>query len=292
MDPAVASLGILALTTASAIIGQTIEDVETNIGSQSNPNSQVQLAPQMGNLHRFFNKAIAGEPFAYGTFCGVSGAITVAMLYLHLHAVIALAIGAAITTLIWLAYSTTAYLGRVSGQATFNQPVFLDMLTECLGPIAGHVFIVFFAITAVAYLMTLPVKGFAHPFPIPVIGMIWGMTIGAIGSAVGDVYYGAEVEFVHKKFGGGIPVASHGDITRKGVLGARSPMEVGNFTVKYGSPITGMAFGLIVLFTFWFDIVFEKWSILAAFLFVMLLIVINNRLEKHAREKYGPYRRE
>ena len=38
------------------------EDLESDVGSQSNPNSQVQLGPQMGNIHRYFNKAISGEP--------------------------------------------------------------------------------------------------------------------------------------------------------------------------------------------------------------------------------------
>ncbi|WP_297827735.1 tetrahydromethanopterin S-methyltransferase subunit E, partial [uncultured Methanobrevibacter sp.] len=55
MDPV--TLGVVALMGAVATIGGAAEDLESDIGSQSNPNSQVQLAPQMGHLHRMINKA-------------------------------------------------------------------------------------------------------------------------------------------------------------------------------------------------------------------------------------------
>ena len=45
MDPV--TLGVVALMGAVATIGGAAEDLESDIGSQSNPNSQVQLAPQM-----------------------------------------------------------------------------------------------------------------------------------------------------------------------------------------------------------------------------------------------------
>ena len=73
MDPV--TLGVVALMGAVATIGGAAEDLESDIGSQSNPNSQVQLAPQMGHLHRMINKAASGEPVAYGVWCGVAGAI-------------------------------------------------------------------------------------------------------------------------------------------------------------------------------------------------------------------------
>ena len=68
MDPV--TLGVVALMGAVATIGGAAEDLESDIGSQSNPNSQVQLAPQMGHLHRMINKAASGEPVAYGVWCG------------------------------------------------------------------------------------------------------------------------------------------------------------------------------------------------------------------------------
>ncbi|MBC7090234.1 MAG: tetrahydromethanopterin S-methyltransferase subunit E, partial [Methanobacteriaceae archaeon] len=40
------SLGVVALMSAAATIAGAAEDLESDVGSQSNPNSQVQLAPQ------------------------------------------------------------------------------------------------------------------------------------------------------------------------------------------------------------------------------------------------------
>ena len=66
MDPI--TLGVVALIGVAATIGGASEDLESDVGSESNPNSQVQLAPQMGHLHRIINKAISGEPVAYGVW--------------------------------------------------------------------------------------------------------------------------------------------------------------------------------------------------------------------------------
>ncbi len=49
MDPQMmVELGALALVGGAALIAGIAEDLESDVGSQSNPNSQVQLAPQMG----------------------------------------------------------------------------------------------------------------------------------------------------------------------------------------------------------------------------------------------------
>ena len=50
-------IGITALAGALAAVAGAAEDTESDIGSQGDPNSQVQLAPQMGFIHRIFNKA-------------------------------------------------------------------------------------------------------------------------------------------------------------------------------------------------------------------------------------------
>ncbi len=151
----------------------------------------------------------------------------------------ALAAGAFIAALIHAAFSATSHMGRIVSQSQFNQPLYLDVITSHLGPIAGHGFIVTFGIVGLSYLMTLPIPGFAHPFPLPLLAVLWGITIGAIGSSTGDVHYGAEREYQHLPFGGGIPVSSHGDITRKAELGARNSMDVVNFCAKFGGPLTG-----------------------------------------------------
>jgi tetrahydromethanopterin S-methyltransferase subunit E len=66
-DPIIIDMGIVALTGALATIGGAAEDLESDVGSQSNPNSQVQLAAQMDFPHRIFNKAISGGLTTIGT---------------------------------------------------------------------------------------------------------------------------------------------------------------------------------------------------------------------------------
>lgn len=294
VDPMITGLGVVALMGAAATIAGAAEDLESDIGSMSNPNSQVQLAPQMGNLHRMFNKAVSGEPVLWGTMVGIAGSIAfVLMTFVHLPVIMAIAAGAATTALVHAVFATTSHLGRIVGQSQFGQPLYLDVVTSHLGPIAGHGFIVTFLIVGLSYLMTLPVPGFGHPFPLPLLAVLWGITIGAIGSSTGDVHYGAEREYQQYPFGGGIPVAIHGDITRKSELGPRNSMDVVYFCSKYGGPVTGFCFGLIVFLSFWITIVFGMvGGVIAGIVILILLIIINNRVEVFARSKYGPYERD
>jgi tetrahydromethanopterin S-methyltransferase subunit E len=300
VDAVIAGLGVAALMGAAATIAGAAEDLESDIGSMSNPNSQVQLAPQMGNLHRMVNKAVSGEPVAYGAWAGIAGAVTFVLItQLNLPVIMSLAGGAAIAALVHTTFTVSSHLGRIVSQSQFNQPVFLDVLTSHLGPIAGHGFIVTFSLVGLSYLSTLPIQGFEHPFALPFLAVLWGIAIGAIGSSTGDVHYGAEREYQQYPFGGGIPVAIHGDITRKAELGARNSMDVVHFCAKFGGPLTGLAFGLIVFLTYWTTVLggmVGTGDITLAvnagltFVIVILLIIINNRIEVFARNKYGPYK--
>ncbi|MDP3035569.1 MAG: tetrahydromethanopterin S-methyltransferase subunit E [Methanobacteriaceae archaeon] len=291
MDPMITGLGVVALMGAAATIAGAAEDLESDVGSMSNPNSQVQLAPQMGNLHRMFNKAVSGEPVQMGAWVGIAGSLAfVFMFSLNLPVVVAIAAGAAITALVHAAFATTSHMGRIVSQAQFGQPLYMDVIYQHLGPIAGHGFIVTFCIVGLSYLMTLPIQGLGHPFPLPMLAVLWGITIGAIGSSTGDVHYGAEREYQQYPFGGGIPVAIHGDIVRKAELGARNSMDVVMFCAKYGGPVTGFAFGLIVFLSFWITIVFGLFGgVIAGIVILLLLIIINAKVESFARNKYGPY---
>jgi len=294
MDPTmITGLGVVALMSAAATIAGAAEDLESDVGSQSNPNSQVQLAPQMGTLHRIFNKAISGEPVAWGTWCGIAGSVAYVLIGAHIPVIIAIALGSAVAAMIHATYAVTAHMGRIASQSQFNQPLFLDMLVEHLGPIAGHGFIATFAVVVLSYLMTLPIKGLGHPFPIPLLATLWGITIGTIGSSTGDVHYGSEREYQNYPFGGGVPVATSGDITTKAELGARNSMDVVNFCAKYGGPLTGFCFGLIVFFNFWTTIVFGlTGGLIAGAIVIGALIILNNRIEMFARRNYGPYKEE
>ena len=52
MESIVFGIGITALAGALATVAGAAENTESDIGSQGDPNSQVQLAPQMGYMHR------------------------------------------------------------------------------------------------------------------------------------------------------------------------------------------------------------------------------------------------
>ena len=288
MDPV--TLGVVALMGAVATIGGAAEDLESDIGSQSNPNSQVQLAPQMGHLHRMINKAASGEPVSYGVWCGTAGAIAaLAMSAVHIP-VVAIAIGSTVAAFVHAIYTVTSHLGRIVGQSQFEQPLFMDVLTQSLGPIAAHGFIASFGIVGMSYLMTLPLDGLGHPFPLPLLAMLWGITIGAIGSSTGDVHYGSESEYQKFEYGGGTPVAIQGDIVTKAPTGAKNSIDVGNFCAKYGGPLTGFCFGLIVFVSFWITLVFGTVpGQIVGIVIIVLLILGNMYLEKFARTKFGPY---
>ena len=258
-------------------------------------NSQVQLAPQMGHLHRMINKAASGEPVAYGVWCGVAGAIAYLVMSLGLMPIVAIAIGACVAAFVHAIYTVTSHMGRIVGQSQFEQPLFMDVLTQSLGPIVGHGFITSFCIVGISYLMTIPLgmNGPLHVFPLPLLAMLWGIALGAIGSSTGDVHYGAESEYQKFEFGGGTPVAIQGDIVTKAPLGAKNSMDVVNFCAKFGGPLTGFCFGLVVFFSFWNTVVFGVYGgIIVGIIIVILLIIMDNYLEVFARNKYGPYEEE
>ena len=288
MDPV--TLGVVALMGAAATIAGAAEDLESDIGSQSNPNSQVQLAPQMGHLHRMINKAASGEPVSYGVWCGTAGAIAALAMSANITPVVAIAMGSTVAAFVHAIYTVTSHLGRIVGQSQFEQPLFMDVLTQSLGPIAAHGFIASFGIVGMSYLMTLPLDGLGHPFPLPLLAMLWGITIGAIGSSTGDVHYGSESEYQKFEYGGGTPVAIQGDIVTKAPTGAKNSIDVGNFCAKYGGPLTGFCFGLIVFVSFWITLVFGTvLGQIVGIVIIVLLILGNMYLEKFARTKFGPY---
>ena len=298
MDPTLLALGALALTGAAATVAGCAEDLESDVGSQSNPNSQVQLGPQMGNIHRYFNKAISGEPVSYGLYVAVAGAVAWALMGAGLNAMLALILGAGIAAIIHGAYSVSAYLGRIVGQSkNFGQPVYMDVVLSHLGPMVGHGFIAVFCMVLAAYLAG---TALGNPFPLPLIALIFGITVGAIGSSTGDVHYGAEREYQKYPFGGGVPVANHGDIDIKAEYGLRNGMDSSYFCSRLGGVLTGICFGLIVFLDGWRGIIGDILqgenvisasiiSVIVGLIIVALMAIANRKVEVFARNKYGPY---
>ena len=306
-----------------AFIACTFEDLESDVGSQSNPNSQVQLAAQVGQVNRFFNKAISGEPLSNAMMCAVAGTV-VWMLLIKLEplvpgmewkaAVLAIPIGVIAATMIHIIFSMTAHCGRTAGQKRFSQPIYLDVLYGHLLPIATHAFMTTFCITCIAYIQsnigTLSGNpALDHPFALPLLGFIWGVTVGSIGSSTGDVHYGTEREFQDRPFGEGKRVVYHGKITRYADCGIRTQKDIVGFCAKFGGPCTGMTFGLIILFENWRSMVGMMlggflpnlpaftatgdmaaiFGIIMGLLIVAALMIGNLVFVKWVRKKCGPF---
>jgi tetrahydromethanopterin S-methyltransferase subunit E len=289
-DPMIVDMGIVALMGALATVAGAAEDLESDVGSQSNPNSQVQLAPQMNFPHRIFNKAISGEPVAYGLWCASGATVAAVLINLGMSVLFAIAIGSFIGAVLLGLFATTAHLGRSASQKRFKQPIYMDLVIGHIPVIMGHGFIAVFCIVSFSYIMDHFMQ---HPFSLPLLSLLWGITAGAIGSSTGDVHYGAEREFQQQDFGAGLNAAFSGNIVRKAEAGLRNSMDNVWYCAKFGGPLTGLALGFTVFLDNWRSTVFTGLNAVIAGLIIVVILILANRLvEIKARKDYGPYKEE
>ncbi len=298
MEPVTLTLMIgVGLAGAIAFIAGIIEDAESDAGSASNPNSQVQLAPQIGHIIRYYDKAIAGEPPQNGLWA--ASACTIALLLSWRFAEMgigqyyaiffAAVVGAAIVCLVQGCFGVFAHLSRIASFSPFKQPLYWDALLTPLPYSMGLAFLTALLLTLLAF-VTAGLLG--NPFAPPLLALIFGISLGSIASGTGDIQYGAERLYQHHIFGAGIPISKMGDIDLKGEYGFRNSVDTPYFCMRLGGTITAFAFGLIIfldgwtrLFTFageWTSVILE--AIVVAILFIFLV-----RLEKFTRDSYGPY---
>jgi len=291
MEEIVFGIGITALAGALATIAGAAEDTESDIGSQGDPNSQVQLAPQMGYVHRIFNKAIAGEPPAYGLWVALGAGLAWAFMAMQINPILAIVLGSALAVFVQGVYATTAYLGRTASHSKFEQPVYVDILKSMTTVTMAHAFVAIFATVTVCHLMN---SALGHPFPLPLLGLIWGIALGAAGSATGNPFYGKERQYQNQAFGAGVPIAASGNIVRYAEAGQRNSIDNGFFSAKLGGPASGICFGLIVFFELWRTVVFEPvaagWgAILVGVVVILIFAIIDRYIEVWARKTFGPY---
>ncbi len=291
MEEIIFGIGITALAGALATIAGAAEDTESDIGSQGDPNSQVQLAPQMGYVHRIFNKAIAGEPPAYGLWVALGAGLAWAFMAMQINPILAIVLGSALAVFVQGVYATTAYLGRTASLSKFEQPVYVDILKSMTTVTMAHAFVAIFATVTVCHLMN---GALGHPFPLPLLGLIWGIALGAAGSATGNPFYGKERQYQNQAFGAGVPIAASGNIVRYGEAGQRNSIDNGFFSAKLGGPASGICFGLIVFFELWRTVVFEPvaagWgAILVGVVVILIFAIIDRYIEVWARKTFGPY---
>ncbi|HON41164.1 MAG TPA: tetrahydromethanopterin S-methyltransferase subunit E [Methanoculleus sp.] len=291
MEEIIFGIGITALAGALATIAGAAEDTESDIGSQGDPNSQVQLAPQMGYVHRIFNKAIAGEPPAYGLWVALGAGLAWAFMAMQINPILAIVLGSALAVFVQGVYATTAYLGRTASLSKFEQPVYVDILKSMTTVTMAHAFVAIFATVTVCHLMN---GALGHPFPLPLLGLIWGIALGAAGSATGNPFYGKERQYQNQAFGAGVPIAASGNIVRYAEAGQRNSIDNGFFSAKLGGPASGICFGLIVFFELWRTVVFEPvaagWgAILVGVVVILIFAIIDRYIEVWARKTFGPY---
>jgi tetrahydromethanopterin S-methyltransferase subunit E len=281
-------MAILAIMGALATIAGCIEDLESDVGSMSNPNSQVQLAPQMNILHRIFNKAISGEPVSNGLSAVTGGVITTVLLNAKFFPLTAIVVGAFVAAIIYGIFATTAFASRISSQSRFKQPLYMDIMRYTTPSIIAHNFIVCFCLVAIAYIQ-YDILG--YPFTIPFLALIWGISVGAIGSSVGDVHYGGEREFQNREFGCGLNTALSGRIVVKAESGLRNSIDNVWFCAKYGGPATGIGLGLTVFFSSWPTTIWGyTWTaMLVGFIILVVMTVMNRLIEINVKNAYGPY---
>ncbi|MDD3621267.1 MAG: tetrahydromethanopterin S-methyltransferase subunit E [Methanofollis sp.] len=294
MESVLFGIGVTALAGALATIAGAAEDTESNIGSQGDPNSQVQLAPQMGYIHRIYNKAVSGEPPAYGLWVTISAGVAWAFMVTGMNPVLALVIASALAIFVQGVYATTAYLGRTASLAKFEQPVYIDVIKSVTTVTMAHAFVAVFPAVSMCYLI---IAALNHPFPLALLGIVWGIALGAAGSATGNPFYGKERQYQSQKFGAGVPISASGNIVRYAEAGQRSSLDNGWFTAKLAGPASGICFGLIVFFELWRTVLFESaaagWgAIIAGVVLILIFMIIDRYIEVWARKNYGPYKSE
>jgi tetrahydromethanopterin S-methyltransferase subunit E len=305
VEPVMLAVGVLALIVGLVTVAGWFEDAESDVGSQSNPNSQVQLAPQVGTIHRFFNKAISGEPISNGMWCMTAGTIFVALwLGWNVHPLISIPISCGLTTLFHMTLATTAYLGRIASQRRFGQPIYIDVLLSHLPLIGAHGFMVTLTILAVSYIMyiaststilNLDISRYiGYPIVIPILALMLGIISGSIGSSTGDVHYGGERLYQHTVYGEGISTKHYGAITVKAELGWRNSIDTVWFCSKYGSMMAGLCYGLILLFDnfrlFLGSIYGQTILNVGVGVAILLMLILANRwIEVWSRRRFGPY---
>lgn len=297
MEPLI-SMGVLALVGAAATIAGASEDLESDVGSQSNANSQVQLAPQMGYVHRIYNKAIAGEPVSNGMMCTIGATVALVLIkHFGQSPLLALVLGALVAAMVHGSYSVTAIMGREASQARFKQPIYLDLIRSHTPTIMAFAFLTTFSTEVVSYLMVYSLE---HPFPFVLLAFLWGVVVGSIGSATGDVHLGAERQFQQIPFGEGLNASQSGNIVRKAEAGLRNGIDNLWFCSKFGGPMTGVSFGMVVFLGAWIIEVFNPANgVLMGWLSNVLGMVIviafgiwNWHIEKDTREKFGPFKED
>ena len=266
-----------ALAGLLAFLAGIFENEDSDAGSASNPNSQVQLAPQIEHLHRYYNKAIAGEPPQNALWAALAATVAY-ILYTRIGldpvpgVILGAVVGALIAAVLQGMYGSLAHISRIASMKNFKQMLYWDSLLSPLPLSMTYTFLTALCLT----LLSFVIHGLlGSPFPVPLIAMFLGFTLGAIASSTGDVHYGAERLYQHFKFGSGIAISKQGDIDVKGEYGYRNSVDTPYFTLRFGGPVTGLTFGLLIFIDALSRISGSVWtSVILEFVLVAIILIV------------------
>jgi tetrahydromethanopterin S-methyltransferase subunit E len=165
----------------------------------------------------------------------------------------------------------------------------MDMLYKHVPTMMAFAFVTLFSILMLSYVMVYLLVPSVN-LSLPIVTAFMGITLGSIGSAVGDIHYGAEKLYQNQEFGSGLPVSTSGNITRMSSMGSNNSIDVLHFCSKFAGPLTGLAFGVVIFLSFWTTTVFTvNYAFIVSIILVIIITVFNYLLERKARNKYGKY---
>src|SRR5450759_5876693 len=82
----------------------------------------------------------------------------------------------------------------------------------------AHGFIANFCVLLLTWIL---ISENLSPFPFVVLAFIWGIALGGVGSAVGDVHLGTDRYYQDRPYGSGVNAAHSGSVVRKAESGLR-----------------------------------------------------------------------
>lgn len=281
----ISNIGVVILLGVLAFMAGMFGNLESNMSSE-NPNSLVLHAPRRGHLHKLFTKVVSSTSILITTMATISGSLMQVLLSYNIPVIIILVVVPLITTIIHVIIMATSYMSQMTSQALYDQPLYVDVLYNNIPTIAAYSFICLFSITLMGYILVYVITPPLF-LSLPIVTFILGILLGCITSVIGDIYFGAEVLYQHRNKKRTILIEAIGDITTHGSLSSRNSLDILYLTSKFSGPITGLCFGLIIFLIFWGFIAYgQVGSIIAGFIFTIILTIINYILDVSAHKRH------
>lgn len=287
----ISNLGIVIIMGVIAFFAGMFGDLESDVSS-NNPNSQILHAPEHGKLHKLFTRVVSSTAILLTTIATISGTLTQVFLQLNIPLLVILVLAPLITTVIHVVIISTTYMGQMVGNAMYDQPLYMDVLYNNIPTIAAYSFICLFSITFMSYLTVYQLTPQLY-LSMPILTFILGLLLGCVTSIIGDIYFGAELLYQHRRKGEVVDDDMSFDITTCEAISSRNSIDILYLTSNFSGPATGLCFGLIVFLIFWVFILFGSfYGVIIGFLFVIGVFILNCIVDISAHKRFDKNNRE